>query len=479
MAFARFSSDFLMNNYTLVDNLFITELLPSLDADEIKIYIYGQYLCMNQSKDNSLEEMGKALSVAPSKIVDTFQFFEDNGLVKIKSKMPLEVEYLCLKNQNQLPKKYKTGKYQDFASHLQTLFPNRMLTPNEYNEFMGFLESSSMEQEALLMITQFCIDTKGETVRYPYILTIARDWASQGVKTVDDVEVKLNDFETQSETMRKILVALNRKGAADLEEKQMLVNWTTNLGFSTEAIIAAAKSSKSKTFKALDAKLNEFYKLSIFTEQEIKNYNKYRDELEDIALTVNSEIGTSYRDLEPVIETYIVPWCNKGFNKESLKKVAHYCFISGVRGLEGLNSIINNFYSKGIISSEAIDEFVSNQVQDGEKIKKIIETSGSMRNVTPADRTFYQTWTKDWGFTDDIILYAAELSLGKQYNMSYINQMLSKWKNANITTLEDAKKNNTSIAQNAVPAPQIKTREYTKEDLKGIFGSNSISDSDI
>ena len=478
MAFAKFSSDFLMNNYTLVDNLFITELLPNLESDEIKIYIYGQYLCMNQSKDNSLEEMGKALGVAPSKIVETFQFFEDNGLVRIKSKMPLEVEYLCLKNQNQLPKKYKTGKYSDFSSHLQTLFPSRMLTPNEFNEYFGFLENYAMDQDALLMVVQFCIDTKGETVRYPYVLTIAKDWASQGVKTVEDVEIKLNDFETQSELMRKVLVALNRKGAADLEEKQMLINWTTNLGFNQEAIICAAKSSKSKTFKALDAKLNEFYKLSIFTEQEIKNYNKHREELEDIALTVNNEIGTSYRELEPEIETYIVPWTNKGFNKDTLKKIAHYCFISGVRGLEGLNSIINNFYSKGIISSEAIEEYVSNQVQEGEKIKKIIEASGSMRNVSSSDRTFYQTWTKDWGFTDDIILFAAESAVGKLYAMSYINQLLSKWKNANVKTLEEAQKANTAPTQK-VPATQIKTRDYTSEELKGVFGNNNISDSDI
>ena len=433
---------------------------------------------MNQSKDNSLEEMGKALGVAPSKIVETFQFFEDNGLVKIKSKMPLEVEYLCLKNQNQLPKKYKTGKYSDFSSHLQTLFPSRMLTPNEFNEYFGFLENYAMDQDALLMVVQFCIDTKGETVRYPYVLTIAKDWASQGVKTVEDVEIKLNDFETQSELMRKVLVALNRKGAADLEEKQMLINWTTNLGFNQEAIICAAKSSKSKTFKALDAKLNEFYKLSIFTEQEIKNYNKHREELEDIALTVNNEIGTSYRELEPEIETYIVPWTNKGFNKDTLKKIAHYCFISGVRGLEGLNSIINNFYSKGIISSEAIEEYVSNQVQEGEKIKKIIEASGSMRNVSSSDRTFYQTWTKDWGFTDDIILFAAESAVGKLYAMSYINQLLSKWKNANVKTLEEAQKANTAPAQKA-PATQIKTRDYTSEELKGVFGNNNISDSDI
>lgn len=477
MSFAKFSSDFLMNNYTLVDNMFILELLPNLDAAEIKIYLYGQYLCMNQTKDNSLEEMAKTLSVSPNTILTAYQFFEDNGLVHIISKDPLEVEYLCLKNQHQLPKKFKADKYTDFSKHLQTLFPTRMLTPNEYNEYIGFLESSGMSQDALLMVVQYSIDLKGDTVRYPYILAIARNWASEGVKTIDDVEQKLQTFETQSELMREVLKSLNRKGGADLEEKQMLTNWTKNLGFEDSAIIYAAKSSKSKTFKNLDNKLNEFYRLSIFTKEQMQDYNKHKETLRNIAVTVNSKLGVYYEVLDPEIETYIVPWTEMGYTGIALETIAKYCFTSGVKNLDGMNTIINNLYSAGIISVDAINEYVSSFVEMGIKIKKILEASGTARNVTAADRSYYSNWTRNWGYTDDIILYAAELSCGKMYAMSYINQLLSKWKNMGVETLEDAKKaGNIQVNTTATP---IQQRDYTAEELKGIFGNSDISDSDI
>ena len=477
MSFAKFSSDFLMNNYTLVDNMFILELLPNLDAAEIKVYLYGQYLCMNQTKDNSLEEMAKTLSVSPNTILTAYQFFEDNGLIRIISKDPLEVEYLCLKNQNQLPKKFRSDKYTDFSKHLQTLFPARMLTPNEYNEYFGFLESSGMSQDALLMVVQYCIDLKGDTVRYPYILTIARNWSSEGVKNIDDVEQKLQAFETQSELMREVLKALNRKSGADLEEKQMLTNWTKNLGFEDSAIIYAAKSSKSKTFKNLDNKLNEFYRLSIFTKEQMQDYNAHKELLRNIAVKVNNKLGVYYEVLDPEIETYIVPWTDKGYAEDALETIAKYCFTSGVKNLEGMNSIIAHLYSAGIVSIEAINEYVSSFVEIGNRIKKILEAAGSSRNVTSADREYYANWTQNWGYTADVIEYAAELSCGKMYAMSYINQLLAKWKNMNVQTLDDAKKiGNTQTNTTATPIMQ---REYTSEELKGIFGNSDISDADI
>ena len=50
MSFARFSSDFLVETFTLVDNLFINEYLPFCDEKQIKVYLYGLYLCAKDRK---------------------------------------------------------------------------------------------------------------------------------------------------------------------------------------------------------------------------------------------------------------------------------------------------------------------------------------------------------------------------------------------------------------------------------------------
>ena len=152
-----------------------------------------------------------------------------------------------------------------------------MLTPNEYNEYYMFLDESKLEQDAMLMIVQYCINLKGMGVRYPYILTVARNWVADGVRTASDVENKLSEYDQQSEQMQQVLVALGIKGGAELEEKQMLLKWTRSWGYELDAVLAAAKTLKgAKNFKKLDAKLDEFYRMSIFTAEEMYDDQAHR-----------------------------------------------------------------------------------------------------------------------------------------------------------------------------------------------------------
>ena len=482
VSFAKFSSDFLMETFTLVDNLFINEHLPYCDEKQIKVYLYGLYLCSNSTADNSISALCSVLDMSENEIISAYGYFEDMGLVQIVSKSPLQVKYLSLKRSMQTPKKYKSEKWNDFNAHLQQLFPERMLTPNEYNEYYMFLDESKLEQDAMLMIVQYCINLKGISVRYPYILTVARNWVADGVRTVSDVENKLNEYDQQTEQMQKVLAALSRKGGAELEEKQMLVKWTRSWGYELDAILTAAKTLKGgKSFKKLDQKLDEFYRMSIFTAEEMKDYQAHRDLLKNTAVNVNKNLGVYYESFEHEIEVYIVPWTTKGFDDDALIKIAHHCFISNIRTLEGMNGIVNKFYAQGLLTSESIDEYLHVQIQQDAKIKKIIEASGRNRAVTTTDREYYRTWTVTWGFDDDVILYAAGLSTGKTYPTPFINQVLSGYKANGIRTVEQAKKSPLATqSQTPVPKRDYAERTYTQEELKSVITSiDSMSVDDL
>jgi len=479
MSFAKFSSDFLMETFTLVDNLFIIEHLPCCDEKQIKVYLYGLYLCSNPAKDNSIDALCARLDMTESEIASIYEYFEDMGLVRIISREPLEIKYLSLKKAMQPPKKYKGEKWDGFNTHLQHLFPERMLTPNEFNEYYMFLDESKMDQDALLMVVRYCIDLKGENVRYPYILTVARNWVADGVKTAEDVENKLKEYDMQSEQMRSVLAALGRKSGAELEDKQMLLKWTRSWGYELDAILTAAKTLKGgKTFKKLDAKLDEFYRMSIFSAEEMFDYQKKREELRNIAIVVNKNLGLFYESLEHEIEVYIVPWTAKGYDEEALSTISHHCYLTAIRTLEGMNNVVSKFFSLGRLSAESIKEYLALQIAQDAKIKKIIEKCGRSRNVTPADRDFYKTWTANWGFDDELILYAAEQAQGKTYPTPYINQLLSAYKSKGISTVEQAK---------AMPSPSSEKhvsdheeRVYSPEEMQSIMTSlNSLNVDDI
>ena len=472
MSFAKFSSDFLMETFTLVDNLFINEFLPECDEKQIKVYLYGLYLCANPPKDNTVDALCSALNMSEKEILSTYKTFEDMGLVQIVSAEPLEVKYLSLKRANQPPKKYKSEKWNDFNVHLQQLFPERMLTPNEYNEYYSFIDSTKFDADAMLMVVQYCINLKGVNVRYPYILTVARNWAQEGVKTVSDVEERLEEYDRQHDDMTQVLSALGRKGGAELEEKQMLLKWTRSWGYNLDAIVTAAKSLKgAKTFAKLDGKLDEFYRMSIFSAEEMADYAKHMDELRNLAIAINKNLGVFYESFEHEIEVYISPWTAKGFDEDALKNIAHHCFLSNVRTLDGMNNVVNKFYAQGMLTADSIDDFIDAQIRQDEKIRRVIEATGRTRNVTAQDRDYYHTWSAVWLFDDSVILYAAEQAAGRTYPLPYINQILSAFKAEGIKTVDDAKKVVLPQSNTQKVAENYTEREYSKEELHSIITS--------
>ena len=481
MSFAKFSSDFLMETFTLVDNLFINEFLPECNEKQIKVYLFGLYLCSNPPKDNSVDALCTALNMSEKEIVSCYKSFEDMGLVQIVSEEPLEIKYLSLKRSNQPPKKYKSEKWNDFNTHLQQLFPERMLTPNEYNEYYSFIDSSKFDPDAMLMVVQYCINLKGVNVRYPYILTVARNWAQEGVRTAHDVEERLEEYDRQHDEMTSVLSALGRKGSAELEEKQMLLKWTRSWGYSLDAILTAAKTLKgSKTFAKLDAKLDEFYRMSIFSAEEMADFAKHMEELRDLAIAINKNLGVFYESFEHEIEVYISPWTAKGFEEAALKKIAHHCFLSNVRTLDGMNNVVNKFYAEGLLTAESIDSYIDAQIRQDEKIKKIIEATGRTRNVTAQDREYYHTWSAIWLFDDSVIIYAAEQAAGRTYPLPYVNQILSLFKAEDVKSVEDAKKVALPTSSAQKVARDYDERTYSKEELRSVITSiDGLSVDDI
>ena len=162
---------------------------------------------------------------------------------------------------------------------------------------------------------------------------------------------------------------------------------------------------------------------------------------------------------------------------EALTKIAHNCFISSVRTLDGMNNVVEKFYKQGLLTAKSIDEYMLTQIELDGKIKRIIEASGRSRTVTTQDREYYRTWSVTWGFADDGMLYAAEQATGKTYPTAFVNQLLSTYKANGISTIEQAKK---FTPPQSAQKPREKTfeeRTYSQEELKSVITSiDSLKD---
>ena len=473
MAFCSYSSSVINEGSTLVDNVFINEFMPQAPAEFVKVYLFGLALCSSPNQDyNTADSASAFLSVAEEDILSAYEYWQEMGIVQIICKRPLEVKYLPLKSRSGSSKIRTKGKYTEFNKQVQDIISGRMIKPIEFNEYYYLIESVHFEPEALIMIIKYCTMLKGENVGYAYISAVARSFASDNIKSTTAVEQKLLEQEKSTAEIKQVLDTLGLKRAADIEERNQYLKWTTKFGFNHSVIIEVAKNlKKNGGFGKLDTQLSKYYEQRLFTMQEIAEYSALRDQMFEIAKTISRNLGLYYQNLENVVETYVSEWLKKGYTGDTLELISHYCFRYSYRSLESMNDVVNKFYKLGLITVEAINQYTSGIVIADQSIKEVLEACNLLRSVTSSDRDFYKTWTTVWGFAQDAILCVAKKSVGTIGPISYMNKILSTLHSQNKHSASDVASYLAKTSTTATETNKIEKHEYTKQELDALFDS--------
>ena len=475
MALCSYSSKLAMDGYTVLDNTFLNEFLPQATGDDVKVYLYGLNLCSNPNiDDNSLDTMSKILCLSEDAILKSFSYWQEMGLVQIVSTNPLEVRFLPVRARSGSSKIRNKDKYTDFNAQMQEVISGRMITPTEYNEYYSLIETYHFEPEALVMIAKYCTTRKSTSIGYPYILAVARNYADEGLKTIEAVEQKFIEYEQNSDEIKRVLSALGLKREADIEERNLYLKWNNNFGFTNGVIVEVAKTLKKKGgFAKLDNILSKYYEQKLFTIEEITEFSEKQDEMFELAKTVSKNLGLYYQNLENVVDVYIAEWTSKGYDSQTLIMISMYCFKQSIRSLDAMGTVVQKFFKLGLVSLESIEQYISGVIKSDEEIKTLLDNVGLVRSVSSFDREFFKTWTNNWGFSNEQILQVSEVAKGKSNPMTYLNKILSTLNEKNIKTEKEIAGYLKSISSGGqkVEQPEIQTRSYSNEEMNAVFDS--------
>ncbi|MBO7526402.1 MAG: DnaD domain protein [Clostridia bacterium] len=478
MGFCRFSSETVISNSTAVDNIFIDSYLPYANDTCVKVYLYGLYKCNTPDLyDNTLASFSSVLGISEEDIYTAFLYWQEQGLVQILATEPFEVVYMPLKNAISNTKKYNKDKYADFNLQLESIFKGRIITLNEYYQYYDFIETYHMEPEALILIIEYSARAKGYNVGYSYVLTIARNWASEGILTYEQVENKLMELEQNSSEIGELFGVLGIKRVATIDEKDYLRKWKNDFEFTFETIIGVCKLCKKKkrittNFEKLDNIFKNYYEMKLSSIKEIESYEAEKDELYKTSKKVCRNLGLYYDNLEPVSSNYTQKWVTMGFDDATLGDIANYCFKSSIKSLDGMDNIVSKFFKLGITTTMALAEYLSEVLKNDEEIKSILDELGLVRNVNKFDRDFYKIWKNDWNINDSLIKEAISLSRDKASPMQYLNKILSYWHTNGVETVESSKNFQLADQTNTKAKPKQnykEQRDYTKTDLNALF----------
>ncbi len=473
MCLCKYSSSYIINDKTVVDNIFINNFLPDAPDLCVKVYLMGLSKCANSvAPDNNITNFANVLNVSEQDIINAFNYWQEQGVVQVLNTDPMEVRFMPLNSSLGSIKKYNVGKYTDFNIQVQEILSKRMITPTEFGEYYNVIEKLHIQPDALIMIIKYCSNLKGENVTYPYIITVAKNWEKEGVHTCEDVENKITELGVLDDKVTLVLGALGTKRKVQLEDVQMLNRWLGELDFDLNTIIAVAKRLQLKKLKAdinyLNNLLNKYYEMRLNSVIEIENYETQKDNMLSLARKVVKGLGLYYEDLTQVIDTYVVKWVQMGYGEDILVQIADYCFKNSIRTLDAYDRVVQKLYKLGIITIEAFNEYLNDLIAQDNNVKTLLDKLGIKRYVNEFDREFYRTWTENWGFDNSVIDFATSLSVGKSNAMQYMNKILSGWKAGGIRTLEQAKSTSINVAENN----QIKKSDkYTKEQLNSLFSN--------
>lgn len=470
----KLSRDKMLAEKLALDNEFILNYMPFAPEIYVKVYLMGLWAAsFDGGGDDAAKFIAEKLSVDQPVVEEAFRYWEAQGVVTLlRTSSPPEVQFLQVGKNPPSYQKFSKTKYKDFNSQLHAMLPGRNILPAEYNEYYSLMEDTHMEPGAMLAIIAYCIRQKGDGITYPYILAVARNMAAQGLLTFDRVSEQLSEFDAYEKDLRPILTALGSRRKPDHEDKRLFIKWTKGMEYTPVTIVKVAKTVKKGGMEKLDALMTRYYENHLMTFEEIESFNKNRDQLYALAKNINRIIGVYYEQLDFIIETYISNWIAMGFNDETLTRIATYCFRRGVRTLEGMNDVVDKFYKQGVVTSEALDEFINRSIENDNHIKKVFAVAGIDRNVTARDRDSFKVWKTAWNMSDELIEKAAEKAKGSPSPVSYMNTLLSSWFKAGVKTPEQA--DNYRFPDHSEPAKITKT--YTSGQLNALFDNLDYED---
>ena len=436
MAFISAAEELASKGYTQVENKFITKYLPVLDAQAVKVYIYALFVSRSGLINYSAEDFAQKLEMTFDDVKSCFDYLEEFELVSVTSRSPFEVKILDAENVYGTPKKMKPEKYSAFSSAVQSIITGRMISTNEFMEYYYLLDEYSFEQNALIMIINYCVNLKGDDIRFAYIKKVAKSFADEGATTAKKVEEKLSAYTSSTPALLKIFGAMSINRRPDVEDNAMYEKWSGELGFGDDAIICAARHFKARNMQRLDDAMNELYKNRKFDPKEIEDYCKSRNSLYSCAAEIAKSLGVYIQNATPYVENYVSVWRDYGFEPDALSLIADYCFIQGKNTFERMNDCVLSLYGEGIITQSAVTERLEKLASDDKLIKHILTECGLSRKVIEYDRQCLKRW-REWNFSDEMLFAAAREAQGKNNPVAYMNAVLSSWKAEGLHTPDE------------------------------------------
>lgn len=284
MLFESFKS--ILYSDTLLPDIFISEYLPSMDGDYVKVYLYSLFLS-KYNRQASTEELSKTLGIDLNKVKEALIYLESTGvitrgqdnvtLVDLKEK---EIKKIYRLKATSTPEEAilsseRNKKRNSIITAINNMFFQGCMSPSWYTDIDAWFDRYKFDEDVMLALFKHCYDHKGLTKHY--ISKVADNWSSKSIKDSFDLDRYFIEYQKLKDIRFNIIKKLKLSRNLTEYEDEYIEKWVVEYKYDFSIIELALKKTTTRTnptFKNIHNYLTEWYEKGLRGREDIISYEK-------------------------------------------------------------------------------------------------------------------------------------------------------------------------------------------------------------
>ena len=389
---------------TVIENLFITEYLPSAKGDHVRVYLCLLYHCQQSDKTFGIEELATELGMTAAAVEASLRFWERRRLIERFSDSPPSYRLYHLGQRLLTGQDMQGGDldYISFAEAVYALFGDeRKVRPSDISSAYEWVSEIGLTKDAVIMLLNYLKDTRGKNFSFKAAESLAVQMKEAGVSSLEESEDFLNHSRQVHDGTRAVLRRFNFRRLPTEDELKLYRKWTEEWLFTQDGILAAcAETVKAATpsFGYLNAILEGLKRRGSGTDakqvqahisKDSESLTGAREVLNALGLRTNATtILKAYENLLTLaphdmivlaarevalrrgrfedIETMLKTWKDKGLtNKEAIEKALPQ--LAQAAGKRPSKTVAAQQYQQRSYSEDELSGSVADMLKEAEK----------------------------------------------------------------------------------------------------------------
>ncbi len=273
---------------TLIPDIFITEYLPMMGADSLKVYVYCLFLS-KYGKNASVDEFAKNLGMDTDKIKESISNLENLGVLTWKMDgivlhdlKEKEIKKLYRLKTTSSPEEAannfdKNKKRNEIIYTINNSFFQGVMSPSWYTDIDAWFDRYKFDEDVMLALFQHCFDHKG--LVKAYIEKVAESWKSRNIRNSFDLDNYSIEYKNFKDVRLAIIKKLKLGRNLTEYEDAYVEKWAMDYKYSFEIIELALRKTTAKTnpnFNYINSIISSWFTNGLKTKEEILLYEANR-----------------------------------------------------------------------------------------------------------------------------------------------------------------------------------------------------------